>query len=181
MQFWISYEEFRIVLNIAHKKCRQFQHLKNWNPQILRQFRKKKNIIEWLTTLLWRQIIVGGGSGTFFTRQVRLMVLPLFTNRSGAPTIMVTGSENKTTKSRFLYRNNEFQRFTLNVYWIWNHVKGRQRDIVNNRMYEHSWMNKRYVEAFSFKSLFLLPIHFRTELYTGSVQRKEVDVLRFHD
>lgn len=47
------------------------------------------------TSLLWLQIIMGGGSGAYFTTQVRLIVLPLFTNRSGAPMMMVIGSETK--------------------------------------------------------------------------------------
>lgn len=38
---------------------------------------------------------MGGGSGAYFTTQVRLIVLPLFTNRSGAPMMMVIGSETK--------------------------------------------------------------------------------------
>lgn len=55
------------------------------------------------TSLLWLQIIMGGGSGAYFTTQVRLIVLPLFTNRSGAPMMMVIGSETKFFLFFFLF------------------------------------------------------------------------------
>ena len=46
---------------------------------------------------------MGGGSGVYFTTQVRLIVLPLFTNRSGAPMMMVIGSETKFFLFFFLF------------------------------------------------------------------------------
>lgn len=69
------------------------------------------------TSVLWLQAIFGGGSGAFLTRQVRLMVLPLLTKRSGAPTIMVSGSatEKKKWERKKNYNNNNRNNHNNNV------------------------------------------------------------------
>jgi hypothetical protein len=48
-----------------------------------------------LTSLLWLQSIIGGGSGANFTRHVKFIVLPLLMKRSEPPRISVMGSETK--------------------------------------------------------------------------------------
>lgn len=80
------------------------------------------------TSLLWLQIIMGGGSGAYFTTQVRLIVLPLFTNRSGAPMMMVIGSETKFFLFFYFFQEQnikvilENQKTTCNiniVFYFW--------------------------------------------------------------
>lgn len=46
-----------------------------------------------IATPLWNHIIVGGGSGEYLTRHVRLIVEPMLMKRSGPPRISVIGSE----------------------------------------------------------------------------------------
>lgn len=53
-----------------------------------------------LTSLLWDQMIAGGGSGAYRTIQVRFIVDPLLINRSAPPTISVTGSVEKETRKK---------------------------------------------------------------------------------
>lgn len=45
-----------------------------------------------ITSLLWLQSMMGGGSGANFTRHVKFIVLPLLMNRSEPPRISVMGS-----------------------------------------------------------------------------------------
>jgi len=51
-----------------------------------------------LTSRLWDQMTVGGGSGANFTMQVRLMVDPRLMCSSGPPMMSVTGSERQRSK-----------------------------------------------------------------------------------
>lgn len=66
-----------------------------------------------MTNWLCDQIMAGGGSGAYRTRQVRLMVDPMLMNNSGLPSISVIGSGNTEPKL-----NYPFIRIYWNCLWV---------------------------------------------------------------
>lgn len=67
----------------------------------------RMHIINTLTSVFRLQVIFGGGSGAYLTRHVRFIVLPLLTKRSGAPTIIVSGSGKKKSDVKYSHFNKD--------------------------------------------------------------------------